>query len=209
MIFLNLRKFPRGTFLEFGKRLMVDTYFQDAVIRRPGCAEAALLSGTGSRDRFLVLLPPMAVRARVSYELQSDSVGAGYSQHDQPIKPSDVLVRLSSLAESQWKIKLLQRWIGRVEEVKPYTFVTVVSDVTNPQNPPEEVEFDSSELSPDDLPLLVPGAVFYWSIGYQDTPGGQRQRVSVIRFARLPRLSQAAVNRAFEQADHLAALLKD
>ena len=49
---------------------------------------------------------------------------------------------------------------------------------------------------------------FYWSIGYRDTPGGQRDRISTLRFARQPHFRKADLKRIFEQADFSAALLQ-
>ena len=57
-------------------------------------------------------------------------------------------------------------------------------------------------------PLVAEGAAFYWSIGYRDTPGGQRERVAALRFVRQPRLSEADVKQIFEQADRLATFLE-
>jgi hypothetical protein len=81
-------------------------------------------------------------------------------------------------------------------------------DAGGEQNPLEEVELDREEVSKSDLPLLAKGAVFYCSIGYRDTPGGQRERIFTLRFARQPRLSRAEVKRIFEEADRLAAFLE-
>ena len=127
---------------------------------------------------------------------------------EQRIAARDVLVRLPSLRESKWRVTVLQRWVGRVERVESDRFFAVVDDATNPQNPPELVELDRREVSKSDLPLLAEGAAFYWSIGYRDTPGGQRERTSTLRFARRPHLSKTDVKRIFEQADISAALLE-
>jgi hypothetical protein len=88
-------------------------------------------------------------------------------------------------------------------------FVAVVNDATNSQNPAEQVEVDLEEVSTSDLPLLAEGATFYWCIGYRDTPGGQRERISTLRFARQPHLSKTVVSktvvdRAFALADRVA-----
>jgi hypothetical protein len=102
---------------------------------------------------------------------------------------------------------VLQRWVGRVECVDGDRFFAVLDDATDSVCPQEQVELDISEVSTSDLTLLVPGATFYWTIGYRDTPGGQRERISTLRFARHPRLSKTEVSRIFAQADQLAALL--
>jgi hypothetical protein len=143
----------------------------------------------------------------VGYIPQNQSLPA--SLPDQSVtKNPDVLLRLPSLKESKWKVTVLQQWVGRVERIERHTFYAVLNDATNSQNPPEEVELEIAEISPSDLSLFIPGATFYWSIGYQDTPGGQRQRVSVLRIARRPRLSDSDVDRVLRQADSLADFLE-
>jgi hypothetical protein len=130
------------------------------------------------------------------------------SPQEQTVKREDRLVRLPSLRASKWKVTVLQKWTGTVQRVMPHKFFAILDDTTNPSNPLEEVELDIQEISESDLPLLVVGGAFYWSIGYRDTSGGQRERVSTLRFARQPSFSQADVDRIFEQADHTAALLE-
>jgi hypothetical protein len=128
---------------------------------------------------------------------------------DQVNPRQDAFVRLPDLRLSPLKVIVLQRWIGRVESVHHEQFVAVTTDATNPRNPPEEAEFDLTEVSEGDLPLVSEGAMFYWSIGYRDSPGGQRERVSSLRFVRSPRLSEPTVNRIFERADRMAAFLQE
>jgi len=156
-----------------------------------------------SQEGFLIRGPLPEERFSVH---KNESIQA--SPPDQRATREDVLVRLPSLRESKWKVTVLQRWVGRVEHVKADRFLAVIADATNSRNPPEEVEIELSEVSRGDLTLLAPGAAFYWSIGYQDSPGGQRERISALRFARHPRLSETEVNRAFEEADQLAAFLE-
>jgi hypothetical protein len=130
------------------------------------------------------------------------------SPHSQEKEMSDVLVRLPSIRDSKWKITVLQQWTGRVEHVSKRRITAVITDATNPGNPPEEVDLDMEEVSSSDLPLVAQGAVFYWTIGYQDSPGGQRERVSTLRFARQPRLGDVQLNRIFERAERIAMVLE-
>ena len=94
----------------------------------------------------------------------------------------------------------LQRWEGYVEERTPDSFVARLVDVGDARAAEEEAEILLSEVSEDDLELVTPGAVFYWAIGYRDQPTGQRERVSTIRFRRLPGLTESDVQRARERA---------
>ena len=157
----------------------------------------------GSREQFLFRKPFTETRQSLYRNEMITASPEGQSDTRQ-----DVLVRLPSLRESKWKVRVLQRWVGRVEHVNGDSFVATLHDATSPRYPPEQVEIDRSEVSESDLSLLAPGATFYWSIGYRDTPGGQRERISTLRFARLPRLSTTEVSRILEHADNLAALLE-
>ena len=156
----------------------------------------------GPRDEFLFRKPV----TNTSQALKTNEVIRASPQAQRDIREG-VLVRLPSLRESKWKVRVLQRWVGRVEHVDGHRFVAVLDDATSSLCPQEQVELDLSEVSESDLTLLVPGATFYWSIGYRDTPGGQRERISTLRFARHPRLSKTEVSRIFEHADQVAALL--
>lgn len=182
------------------------TSFQDAILR-PGASEIGILfpAPQVESEKFLFRREP------------AKPIGSSRDEVSQSFQPNqerasaDVLVRLPSIRKSKWKVRVLQQWVGRVEQVNVARFVARIVDATNPSNPVEQVEFDLSDLSEvseSDRPLVAEGATFYWSIGYRDTPGGQRERVSALRFARQPRLSESDVNRVFEQADRLAVLLE-
>ena len=183
--------------------MLASTSLRDAIVR-PGSVEIGVLF-PAVQKQFLVRQPWTAEKARFS---RSTNEITQASPQDQHITQEDLLVRLPSLRESKWKVTVLQRWIGLVEQVKADRFVAVLTDATNSHNPPEQVEVDLEEVSTSDLPLLAQGTTFYWCIGYQDTPGGQRDRISTLRFARQPRLSKAVVNRVFAQADRVTALLE-
>jgi hypothetical protein len=180
--------------------MLASTSFHDE-IARPG-GEIGILF-PGPQQKFWVRQPLIQVQSVLDRngEIQA-------SAQEQRRLHEDPLVRLPSLRESKWKVIVLQRWVGRVEHVGSDRFLAVLSDATNPRNPPEQIELDRREVSQSDLPLLAEGATFYWSIGYRDTPGGQRERISTLRFARLPRLAKIEVNRIFDEADREAAFLE-
>jgi hypothetical protein len=129
------------------------------------------------------------------------------TQHNYSDATRDVLIRLPSVTQSHPKVTVLQQWLGRVERVVGDEVIAVISDTTHPRNPLEEISLSVDEIPSSDLPLASQGAVFYWTIGYRDTLGGQRERVSTIRFARQPRLSDRRVKEIFQGADEIAALL--
>jgi len=85
----------------------------------------------------------------------------------------------------QTRFESLQKWRGVVLEVSDEYFLARLVDMESPA-PDEEAEILKREISDEDLQLIELGAVFYWNIGYQVDPSGQRKRASVIRFRRLP-----------------------
>ena len=95
-----------------------------------------------------------------------------------------VLFRKSVYAQAQSRFEVLQKWEGIVLDVLTDSFTARLIDLTR-AGADEEAEFALDEIDGGDRDLLKPGAVFYWNIGYSDSPTG-RARVSIIRFRRLP-----------------------
>jgi len=82
----------------------------------------------------------------------------------------------------QKKIIVLQKWEGIVQELLSNSFIARLTDKDNDTE--EEAEILLDEIDPNDTELLEPGAIFYWSIGYDDE--ASRKRFSMIKFRRLP-----------------------
>ena len=101
--------------------------------------------------------------------------------------------------------QLLQLWEGRVLLRGKDEFTAVVQDKTVSTNPDEEVVIPLSELGEEDISLALPGAVFYWSIRYEQEVGMPRQRVTRIRFRRLPSWSDAERQQARHKAERSRA----
>lgn len=102
--------------------------------------------------------------------------------------------------------KLLQEWEGQVQQVTGSSFVAIITDRTNQENDQEEVEIDMAEVAPDDHALVRPGSLFYWAVGYEHGQGIPRQRVSRIRFRRLPGLTTRDIARAKQNAKTFRSL---
>ncbi len=101
-------------------------------------------------------------------------------------------------------LQALQSWEGVVLEVGEESFFVRLVDLDGDRSD-EEVEIYKDELSDFDLGLLQAGAIFYWTIGYRhQLPKGSRERVSRIRFRRMPAWSDAALAAARERAEALA-----
>lgn len=106
----------------------------------------------------------------------------------------------------QAEFDALQKWEGHVVSVDDTEFTATLVDLTQP-SVEEEVVLELSELSEDDLPLVQPGAVFYWSVGYRVDQSGERSRSSVIWFRRLPAWTEQDIERARQRAVELKAKL--
>jgi hypothetical protein len=96
----------------------------------------------------------------------------------------------------------LQKWEGVVLEVWEDAFLARLVDLTRP-GPDEEAEFPLDEISEEDRPLVRPGAIFYWNIGYHDSSSGQRTRASIIRFRRLPAWRREEIEAARLEAERI------
>ncbi|MCI0454176.1 MAG: hypothetical protein L0Y68_04175 [Candidatus Dadabacteria bacterium] len=101
----------------------------------------------------------------------------------------------------------LQKWEGNVIEVMKDYFLAKLVDLTAP-GADEQAEIPLEEVSIEDLDLVVPGAIFYWNIGYEDESNGQRKRTSIIRFRRLPAWSQSEIKEAKKEAEEIGKSLK-
>ncbi len=99
----------------------------------------------------------------------------------------------------------LQKWEGVVVNVHDNSFEARLIDLT--ANTPEEIaEIPLEEVSEDDFSLIEEGAVFYWNIGYRKMISGQRERVTFIRFRRLPLWQKGEIDAARQKADKLQEL---
>lgn len=126
---------------------------------------------------------------------------AGISADDYITRP----ISIANEGAQSPQFHVLQKWEGRVLEVHPDSFTAVVLDLGD-RKTEEEVEFDLTELSEYDLPLLAPGAVFYWSIGYRVDVNRTKSRSSLIRLRRLPVWSKRDLR---QLDDRLAELKRD
>ena len=100
------------------------------------------------------------------------------------------------------------KWQGHVVSVGEETFTAIIKDVLG-QSSDEEVEIYLEEISQDDRPLVVPGAHFYWAIGYRDVIGGYRMRASIIKMQRLPGWTADDLREARGWATRIQQLVED
>lgn len=96
--------------------------------------------------------------------------------------------------------KKTNRWIGIVTKIKQNTFESKLEDL-DIMGTYEIGEFDFSDISPEDLPLVEEGAVFYWSVG-QVMDKGQLKKEFMIRFKRSIPLTVKELDEIEDWAEH-------
>jgi hypothetical protein len=106
------------------------------------------------------------------------------------------------------QLEVLQRFEGTVRSVHQPAGEMVVElrDLTHPDAPREVAILELSDVSDPDLEMVAPGAVFYWTIGYEVRTGTrQKTRISELRFRRYPTWKQRDVDQIQREADALAS----
>lgn len=123
---------------------------------------------------------------------------------DQPrLAGARVLSLKRTWSKPRESFKVLQQWEGAVLEINKDSFWARLRVLAGEGSQNEEAEFPFEEVPNADRNLIQPGAIFYWAIGYLDTSTGTRNRVSRIRFRRLPVWRLSDVERARERAEEL------
>ncbi len=152
-------------------------------------------------DKFKHSLPE-AIQVFSDYNAENEISSAGKYINDERVMPAG---KINPAVRHEAKINTLQEWVGVVIKIKKDSFLARLEDMTE-KGPDEEAEFAIEELHADDKELLAEGAIFYWSIIYQDL-AGQRTRVSLIRFQRLPRWGEGEIEQAKRKAKNIKDLL--
>jgi hypothetical protein len=114
----------------------------------------------------------------------------------------DPLIRLPGHSPLR-RFRVLQQWEGVINEVRTHSFSADLIDLTDHSKPREIVEIPIEEISAEDQQLLKPGGVFYWILGYELRPGGQKCRVSEIRVRRNPIWTQRRLDLAKARGEAL------
>lgn len=101
-------------------------------------------------------------------------------------------------------------WEGIVERVTKHDFSCRMVPL-RPKADPGHVEltdFAFEDLSTEnDKDLVVPGAVFYWTLGRFQNSAGTVVKQSLLRFRRLPPLTSAQMKSADDEAEELLKML--
>ncbi|SRR6266545_772244 len=91
-----------------------------------------------------------------------------------------------------------QRWQGYVTSLTERTFYGILYDTAGDEV--EEVEFERAEVPEAVRHLIAPGAIFFWDIGFQVDPGGQRVRQSALSVPMIPPVTDQQLAAAKERA---------
>jgi hypothetical protein len=89
------------------------------------------------------------------------------------------------------RFELLQHWEGVVDSVGTLNFSARLADLTDETNEPEQAEFSIADVAESDREFVTTGSVFYWIIGYDTSIVGQKLRTSLLRFRRIPTLTES------------------
>jgi hypothetical protein len=92
----------------------------------------------------------------------------------------------------------LEELEGTVLEVRDNLFLARLVDPTGAQ-PDQEVELELAQITDADQPLVMPGAMFYWTIGYRTH--FRRDLVLALELRRLPPASQHERRSALREAE--------
>ena len=95
-----------------------------------------------------------------------------------------------------------QRWQGQILTVDTDgKFWARVYDMSEENTDDvEEAQFDAEDVPDLMKDLVKPGGIFFWDIGYQVEPSGQRLRQSVLSFPMMPRVTAKEQQAARERA---------
>jgi len=101
----------------------------------------------------------------------------------------------------------IRSWEGFVIDLYQDYFSARITDL-NEKEQDEDVEILLKDVSEDDKKLVMPGAIFYWHVGYENERGTVK-RSSIIRFRRMPRWSSSDFKKARELETKIKKLFRE
>lgn len=165
---------------------------------------------------------PTVLQEGISYAvLNTRDVARSALVHDIPASIrtdlSQERAKTTGISSSQPKVlsnapqfEILESWTGYVEDIneRENTFTAVLKS-ENHDRGDEIGDFSFDEVSPDDLELLAPGAIFYWNVGYAIERSSTKSIASTIRFRRAFLWKREIIDEAKSRAHQLAAWLRE
>jgi hypothetical protein len=99
----------------------------------------------------------------------------------------------------------IEEWEGTVLGVGNDSFTARLVNKSDSRVPEEEGQFTMAQLSSiEDRDLVSPGSIFYFSVGYEESPSRQRRTTAFLRFRRLPAWTSTELKEIEAEADRLA-----
>jgi hypothetical protein len=92
-----------------------------------------------------------------------------------------------------------QSWEGMVLEILEDSFRARLVDMKNADQQEEAEILKTAVTDEDDLKLLMPGAIFFWTLGRR-VEGRRSEQVSLIQFRRLPIWTEKEIQEAKREA---------
>jgi hypothetical protein len=117
------------------------------------------------------------------------------------------VIPLKTTPSATVSVEPIQEWEGVVEWVEEGEFGARLFDLTEPGEP-EFTAFSLDEVSDDDLKLVVPGGVFYWTIAREINATNRLRHVMMLRFRRLPSVRAARRDEVEREAEWIADKLQ-
>lgn len=155
----------------------------------PGISASEDLPADILSGRFVIRRGAPALEPNESEHMERDqlldTLNVWPSVQDASREPLSPVVPIPHPRLSPYRLELLQQWRGVVTGIQESDFEARIADLSDPSKPDEIAVFSKEEVADSDLPLLMEGSVFYWSIGYRTATAG-KQRVSEIVFLRIP-----------------------
>ena len=143
------------------------------------------------------------VAENLQYSMKTDP----FTSADQSQSSDALLPVISNLFPQmpRWKsagvgYNVMQEWEGYIVSIQKDYFTARITDLTNRAVKEEEADFEINDLTDDDKRRLRAGAIFRWSIGYNISAGGTKQRYSRIVFRNMPAWGEKELKRNAELA---------
>lgn len=113
-----------------------------------------------------------------------------------------VLSRSILRYQSSAHFETIQKWEGIVEEIFEDHFVARLYDLTaDISDTIEEADIQIDDVNLSDRVLIEEGAIFYLTLGKERHKSGRIQKVSRIRFKRVPPMSEEDLNEVLDQSN--------
>jgi hypothetical protein len=143
---------------------------------------------------------------------ERDNSASGLTRAPQEIKsPEFRPVVVEGWQFGKRGLQAVFEWEGVVESVNDAGFTSRIVPLA--YGVPDRSKLELTEFTFDDLategdyPLVVPGAVFYWTVGRSRNPAGTITNLSLVRIRRLAATTPAQVSAAEAEADEILRVL--